>query len=73
MNMLAEVRGRATIPVWAESGPCAARLLGIGRSAAYAAARTGELPSIRLGSRVLVPVPALLALLGDAGEGVSGR
>ena len=33
----------------------AAQLLGIGRQSAYQAARAGELPTIRLGRRMLVP------------------
>jgi len=37
-----------------------AQLLGMGRTAAYEAARRGEIPSRRLGRRVVVPVPALL-------------
>jgi excisionase family DNA binding protein len=37
----------------------AAALLGIGRSSAYAAINSGEIPSIRIGRRVLVPVAAL--------------
>lgn len=47
--------GRAAISVEE-----AARLLGLGRSAAYEAARRGELLTRRLGRRLLVPVPALL-------------
>jgi excisionase family DNA binding protein len=43
-----------------------ARLLGIGRSAAYEAARTGQIPSLRLGRRVLIPKRSLMRLL--AGE-----
>ncbi|MCC5954407.1 MAG: helix-turn-helix domain-containing protein [Acidimicrobiia bacterium] len=42
----------------------AAALLGLGRSAAYEAARRGQIPTRRLGRRVVVPVPALLAWLG---------
>lgn len=42
----------------------AAKLLGLGRSAAYEAARRGDLPSRRLGRRVVVPVPLLLEWLG---------
>jgi excisionase family DNA binding protein len=42
----------------------AAKVIGIGRSAAYEAARTGQLPTRRLGRRLLVPVPALLEWLG---------
>jgi len=41
-----------------------ASLLGLGRTAAYEAARRGEIPSRRLGRRVIVPVPALLEWLG---------
>lgn len=43
-----------------------ATLLGLGRSAAYEAARRGEIPTRRLGRRVIVPVPAFLAWLGAA-------
>ena len=65
---LAIVAGRATITVEE-----AASLLGIGRSAAYEAARRGQLPTRRLGRRLCVPVPALLDWLGvalthDAGQ-----
>jgi excisionase family DNA binding protein len=42
----------------------AAQLLGIGRQSAYQAARAGELPTIRLGRRLLVPLHRLHALLG---------
>lgn len=46
----------------------AARLLGVGRNAAYAAVERGELPSIRLGGRILIPVARLRALVeGDGG------
>ena len=38
----------------------AASLLGLGRTAAYEAARRGEIPSRRLGRRVIIPVPAFL-------------
>ena len=41
-----------------------ASLLGLGRTATYEAARRGQLPSRRLGRRVVVPVPALLDWLG---------
>jgi excisionase family DNA binding protein len=42
----------------------AAQLLGIGRQSAYQAARTGELPTIKLGRRLLVPRAQLDTLLG---------
>ena len=44
----------------------AAKALGIGRSAGYAAARSGELPTVRIGRRLLVPRDALERMLtGD--------
>jgi excisionase family DNA binding protein len=56
---LGHLDGRATITI-----AQAAQVLGVGRTAAYEAARRGELPTRRLGRRLLVPVPALLAWLG---------
>lgn len=50
----------------------AARLLGISRSGAYAAARTGALPAVRIGRRYLVPTALLAALVGLDFE-TSGR
>jgi excisionase family DNA binding protein len=42
----------------------AGRLLGISRGSAYEAARTGELPTIRFGRRLLVPTARLAQMLG---------
>ena len=42
----------------------AAELLGLSRSSGYRAAAVGELPTIRIGRRLLVPTPKLFALLG---------
>ncbi len=44
--------------------PTAGALLGIARNAAYRAAARGEIPTLKLGVRLVVPVPKLLALLG---------
>lgn len=63
---LNDVRARATI-----TPEEAAALLGMGMRQTYAALRDGSLPSIRLSRRYLVPVPALLRLLGDV-EGEDG-
>ena len=41
----------------------AGQLLGISRGSAYEAVRRGEVPSIRIGRRVVVPTAALLRLL----------
>ena len=37
----------------------AARLLGIGRNVAYEAVKTGQLPSARIGRRIVIPRVAL--------------
>jgi excisionase family DNA binding protein len=42
----------------------AAKVLGISRGSAYEAARSGQLPAIRIGHRLVVPTAALLAMLG---------
>ena len=43
--------------------PETAKRLGIGRNQAYEAAKRGEIPTIRLGKRILVPRAALERLL----------
>ena len=40
----------------------AAKLLGIGRTLAYEAVRVGDLPTIRIGRRILIPVAELIRL-----------
>jgi excisionase family DNA binding protein len=44
----------------------AGQIMGVGRSLAYAAARDGSLPTIRLGKRILVPTASLLRMLEEA-------
>ncbi len=56
---LDELAGKATITV-----EQTAQVLGLGRTTTYDAVRRGELPTRRLGRRLLVPVPALLEWLG---------
>jgi Helix-turn-helix domain len=41
---------------------------GLGRNAAYAAAERGEIPTIRIGRLLRVPVRALEKMLDRAGE-----
>ena len=43
----------------------AAPIIGVSRGSAYAAARSGEIPTLRIGKRLLVPVAALRRLLGE--------
>ena len=44
----------------------AAEILGISRSTAYECVKSGEIPSLKLRRRVVVPVAALEALLASA-------
>ena len=46
-----------------------ARVLGLGRNSTFAAAARGEIPTIRVGRRLLVPRAALEALLARPGSG----
>jgi len=46
----------------------AAKVLGIGRTAAYAAAKRGDIPVLRIGGLRLVPKPALEKMLAEAGR-----
>lgn len=64
---LADVRDLAAIGVWSNRDPSAAGLFRppLSRSAAYEAAKRGDLPTVRIGGRVLVPVTPLRRLLGD--------
>ena len=43
----------------------AGSVLGLGRSAAYAAARRGEIPTLRFGRKLVVPVAELERLVGE--------
>jgi len=53
-------RNELVMPVW----PDAAKLLGIGKQAAYDMARTGKLPILRVGRKILVLRKPLLKMLG---------
>ena len=55
-----ELSGDRLVVSVAEAG----RLLGVSRAFAYELAARGELPTIRLGRRILVPKAALLAMVG---------
>ena len=43
----------------------AGKLLGLGRSGTYEAAKRGDIPALKIGSRILVPKVALLKLLEE--------
>lgn len=49
-----------TMPLW----PTAGRILGFSRSGAYAAARRGDIPVLKIGSKVVVPCAPIRKMLG---------
>lgn len=53
------------VSAWPDTG----KLLGLGRNAVYAAIARGEIPSIRIGKRILVPKAALDRMLAGAVAG----
>lgn len=55
-----ELRAVPTVPV-----ETSARVLGISRAYAYALARSGELPTIKVGRRIRVRSRYLLDLIGE--------
>ena len=55
----AELRGKATVSV-----TTAARVLGIGRDAAYNAVRSGQIISLHFGASLRIPVAPLLRMIG---------
>lgn len=48
----------------------AGKLLGVSRPHAYKLVREGQIPVIRLGRRIVVPKPALMKMLENAGTKV---
>ena len=44
----------------------AGRLLGLSRASSYQAAASGELPTIKIGRRLLVPKAMIRKMLGEA-------
>jgi excisionase family DNA binding protein len=44
----------------------AAQILGISRSLAYECVKTGEIPSVRFGSRIVIPVHVVEGLIEAA-------
>ena len=59
-EMTGDWRARGALSI-----PEAGDVLGVGRSLAFDLARRGDLPTIRLGRRRVVPTHALRCLLGE--------
>lgn len=58
------IRGLATVALWPDTG----QLLGLSKNSTYQAAKRGEIPTIRIGARYIVPVQPLLRMLGALNE-----
>lgn len=63
MNKGEKKDARKTYNLWPEVGD----ILGLRKNAVYAAAHRGEIPTIRIGGRILVPKSALDRMLEPAG------
>jgi hypothetical protein len=50
---------RVSVPV-----EIAGRAFGLGRNSAYAAVKSGEIPSVRIGGKIAVPTAPLRRMLG---------
>lgn len=61
------LRSATVVPLWSDHEPNAAGALRLGRTSAYSLAKRGDIPTIRLGRKVVVPSARLLALLGVEG------
>jgi excisionase family DNA binding protein len=61
--MISDIQARRTYSV-EEAG----KILGLSRNTAYTLAKGGQLPTIRLGRRLLVPKAALERLLENVGN-----
>jgi len=46
----------------------AAKLLGLSKNSAYQACLKGEIPCLRIGKRILIPVASLNRMLSEAGK-----
>ena len=55
---------KLALDLWPDTG----KALGLGRNSTYEAARRGDIPTIKIGRRILVPKAALLRLLESAGD-----
>jgi hypothetical protein len=56
-------QARAPPEVLVLSVPEAGRLLGLARNSSYEAAKRGDIPTVRIGGRIVVPRAALLRML----------
>lgn len=71
---ITSLRELTVMRVWDEDPnvPSLGSALGVGRAKAYDLARSGAVPTVRIGTRVMIPVPALLRWLGDESSADNG-
>jgi hypothetical protein len=58
-NMIPDETQRQTLNLWPDAG----RILGLSRGATFQAAKRGQIPTIRIGRRLLVPKAKLAKML----------
>jgi hypothetical protein len=59
-NLIPDPETVPTLPLWPDAG----RALRLERTATYQAARRGDIPTIRIGRKIVVPTAALRRMLG---------
>jgi len=55
---------KLAVPLWPDAG----KALGLSRNHTYDAAKAGEIPTVKFGRTIRVPVAALRKMLEDAGQ-----
>lgn len=55
---------KLAVPLWPDAG----KALGLSRNHTYDAARAGEIPTVKFGRTIRVPLAALRKMLEDAGQ-----
>jgi hypothetical protein len=79
MNFVRKIRGlrlghdgsldKLAVPLWPDVG----KALGLSKNSTYDAARAGEIPTIKIGRCLRVPLVALNKMLADAGKPKPGK
>ena len=74
MNFVRKIRGlrlghdgsldKLAVPLWPDAG----KALGLSRNSTYDAAKAGEIPTVKFGRTIRVPLAALHKMLEDAGK-----
>lgn len=68
MRTIPLAEDQPTLTIWPEAGGA----IGLSRSATYDAAARGDIPTIRIGRRILVPTAALRRMLQLDESSVTG-